>query len=53
MVTSGAMLKGASVYLYSSAVPTFSLIHHLKEITVPPQGFRQRQFAFANELCSK
>lgn len=41
MVTSGAMLKGASVHLYSLAVPTFSLIHHLKEITVPPQGIRQ------------
>lgn len=39
MVTSGAMLKGASVYLHSLAVSTFFLIHHLKEITVPPQGF--------------
>lgn len=33
MVTSGAMLKGASEYLYSLAVPTFLFIHHLKEIT--------------------
>lgn len=53
MVTSGAMLKGASVYFYSLAVPTFFLIHHLKEITVPPQGFRQLRFGFANEICSE
>lgn len=53
MVTSGAMLKGASVYLYSFAVPTSSLIHHLEEITVPPQGFQQRGFGFANEICSE
>lgn len=43
MVTSGAMLKGASVYFYSPAVPTFFLIHHLKKKS-PPQGFRQLRF---------
>ena len=34
MVTSGAMLKGASVYLYSLTVSTFFLIHHLKDLKV-------------------
>lgn len=31
MVTPGAMLKGASVYLCSLAVPTFFLIYHLEK----------------------
>lgn len=46
MVTSGAMLKGASVHLYSPALSTSSLIHHSREIAEPPEGFRQPQFGF-------
>jgi len=46
MVTSGAMLKGASVYLCSPALSTLFFIHHSKEITVSPQGFWQLQFSF-------
>lgn len=39
-------IRSFCVCLCSFAVPTFSLIHHLEDISVPPQGFWQLWFGF-------
>lgn len=45
-------IRSFCVSLYSFGVPTFSLIHHLEDLSVPPQdfwhlwfGFRRKRFA--------